>query len=133
MTLLDAGAVRGAIISNIESNATILALLIDADEVREFNWKGQEFTYPNIRVRINSITPFHDCYQRLDASIMFFSETASSEECETAIGVIANEYHEESFTQNGIRFSEIGVDPIPAISENVRTWRGEVQLNCLIN
>ena len=133
MTLIRSDQVREAIIDVIKANATIMALLDDADEVRESNWKGVEFTYPNYRVRINSITPFEDCYQNLDASIYCFSEKKSSQEAEEMAGTVANEFDDKSFTQDSIRFTNVSVDIIPAIAQDERTWRAECQIRSLIN
>lgn len=133
MTLIRADQVRDAIIDVIKANATIMALLDDANEVREFNWKGTDFSYPNYRVRINGVPPFDTCYQNLDASIYCFSEEASSQEAEEMAGTVANELFEDSFTQDSIRFTHIITDPIPAIAESERIWRAECQLRSLIN
>ena len=133
MTLIRADQVREAIIDVIEANANIMALLIDANEVRESDWKGTEFTYPNYRVRINSITPFEDCYQNLDASIYCYSEEKSSQEAEEMAGTVANEFDGDSFTQDSIRFTNVNVDIIPAIAQDERTWRAECQIRSLIN
>lgn len=133
MTLIRSDQVRDAIIDTLKANANIMALLSDTNEVRELSWKGTEFSYPNYRVRINSITPFQDCYQNLDASIYCFSEEASSQEAEEMAGTVANELFEYSFTQDSIRFSSIDVDIIPAIAQDERTWRSECQVRSLIN
>ena len=133
MTLIRSDQVREAIIDVIEANATIMALLDDVNEVRESDWKGMEFTYPNYRVRINSITPFEDCYQNLDASIYCFSEEKSSQEAEEMAGTVANELDDKSFTQDSIRFTNVSVDIIPAIAQDELTWRAECQIRSLIN
>ena len=133
MTLIRSDQVREAIIDVIEANANIMALLNDVNEVRESDWKGMEFTYPNYRVRINSITPFEDCYQNLDASIYCFSEEKSSQEAEEMAGTVANELDDKSFTQDSIRFTNVSVDIIPAIAQDERTWRAECQIRSLIN
>ena len=133
MTLIRSDQVRDAIIDIIKANATIMALIDDANEVRELNWKGTEFSYPNYRVRINNITPFDECYQDLDASVYCFSEEASSQEAEEMAGTVANEFFGDSFTQDSIRFAFVRVDVIPAIAETMRTWRSECQLRSVIN
>ena len=133
MTLIRSDQVREAIIDVIEANTTIMALLDDVNEVRESDWKGMEFTYPNYRVRINSITPFEDCYQNLDASIYCFSEEKSSQEAEEMAGTVANELDDKSFTQDSIRFTNVSVDIIPAIAQDELTWRAECQIRSLIN
>ena len=124
--------IQAALIARIKANATIVAKLDDSSEVRENNWKGQNFTYPNIRVKINSVTPYQACYQSLDASIFVLSEQASSTQANDIAGTIFNEYHDKSFSQSGIAFSHIVADVIPAISASITTWRSEVQLKSVI-
>ena len=135
MTLIRSDQVREALIDVLKANTTIMALL-DAehqDEVRELDWKGTNFSYPNYRVRINSITPFQGCYQNLDASIYCFSEEKSSQEAEQMAGTVANELFELAFTQDSIRFASIDTDIIPAIAQDTRTWRSECQVKSIIN
>ena len=133
MTLVRVDQIRGAIIDKLKANATVLALLDDNNEIRESNWKGTEFTYPNIRVRINSATPMDDCYQYLDASIFCFSEMASSQQADEMAGIITNEFHNKNFEINLIRFTKIVADVIPAIDIGAITWRSEVQILSEIN
>ncbi|MHA2405077.1 MAG: hypothetical protein ACXADH_18945 [Candidatus Kariarchaeaceae archaeon] len=128
MTLVRADEVRTSIVANMKANATITALLSDTDEVREFNWKGTEFSYPNYRVRINTLPPVDDCYQEMEVSIFCFSEQASSQQAEEMAGTVANEYHDKGFTQSGITFSHLKADIIPAIQQDAKTWRSEVIL-----
>ena len=133
MTLVRADEARAVIIAVMEANTNIMALLDDADEVREDTWSGTDFSYPNYRVRINRIPLFEDCYQNLEASIFCFSEEASSQEAEEMAGTVADELHNDAFTSSGIRFTSIDVEPIPAIKQDERTWRSEVILRSMIN
>jgi len=133
MTLVRVDQVRDALIDIIKANTTIMALLSDANEVRESSWKGTEYSYPNYRVRINSITPFETCYQNLDASIYCYSEKASSQEAEQMAGTVANELSDKSPVQDSIQFASIEASPIPAIDQDTRTWRSECQIRSLIN
>ena len=129
MTQKSPAAIREAFITNIQANATIMALLSDANEVRELNWKGTTFSYPNIRVRINSpLSNFQDCYQELNISIYFFSEQSSSYEADNAVGVISNEYHNKSTTIGGMYCSRLQATVVPAIPVSDILWRSEVTI-----
>jgi hypothetical protein len=132
VTLIRVDQARAALISNIESQTDVMALLDDTNEVREVSWKGTAFSYPNYRVRINRIAPFQDCYQELEASIFCYSEEASSQEAEEMAGTLANAYHDISFTQGSIKFTHVQVNLIPAIQEDERTWRSEVILESVV-
>jgi len=131
--MIRADEVRTAIITNMKANSFITDLLDDTDEIRESGWRGTEFSYPNYRVRINRIAPVDDCYQELEASIFCFSEEASSQEAEQMAGTVAEQYHKKSFTQSGIIFSHIKAEPIPAIQQDIRTWRSEIIIRSIIN
>ena len=133
MTLIRADEVRAAIIAKMKATTSIMSLLSDANEVRESGWKGTTFSYPNYRVRINSILPIEDCYQQLEASIFCYSELDSSQQAEEMAGAIANAFHDQAFTQNSIRFTNIEVNPIPAIEESLLAWRSEAILRSKIN
>ena len=70
--------IQAALLARAKSKATILAKLDDPDEIREDQWQGREFTYPDYRIRIIRNEPLNDCYQRVEFSFQAFSETSSS-------------------------------------------------------
>lgn len=66
---------------------TNLTDLVDSDEIRELQWQGVEFDYPNIRVDVRTQTPEGSGQCRPTISIENFavaawSEDDSSLECE---------------------------------------------------
>ena len=54
--------IQAALISKLLANITITAELDDAEEIRENEWQGTAFSYPNIRVRIISNDPLENTY-----------------------------------------------------------------------
>lgn len=134
MTLIRVDEVRASIIMAILSNATIMAELDDVTEVRELNWKGTEFSYPNIRVEIQRVPPDpnRNCGQSFIGSIFAFSENSSSTQADRIAGIIADEYDDKSLSSNGIFFTNFSVVPVGAIAQDERTWRGEVQVESMI-
>lgn len=126
--------IRTALISALKANTTIMAQLSDADEVRQHDWKGTEFSYPNIRVRIIDANPDPnpDCSQEITGSIYIYSEEASSLQADTIAGIIADEYHGKSLNSNSIFFTRIICDLVGAIQQGQLTWRSEVLVRSMI-
>ena len=125
--------VRTSIIDEMQATATIMAKLSDSDEIRELDWSGTDFSYPNYRVRINNLNYFDDCYQEVTLSVFGFSETYSSKEAGQMAKVIANHFHNKGFTRTGITFVHTKATIIPAIKAGANTWRSEVQISSLIS
>lgn len=126
--------IQDAIISTLKANATITALLVaGSTEIREHQWQGTTFTYPNIRVRmISNVEESANCeLSTISLSIQVFSEEASSLECNRISGIIRSELHDKSFTQDGVHIYLRSTNLIPAIRSQVRTWRAEVMMSGL--
>lgn len=135
---------QSAIIAYLKAQSAITdALDIDndgdgADEIREDQWKGSNYTYPNIRVRLITNNPLHDdadcSASRISLSIMVFSEKDSSLECEQISGIIHTTLHGKSFITNGIAFAKLRTtNLIPAISVGLQTWRSECLMTSLVS
>lgn len=126
--------VRTALISALQGNTTIMAELSNASEVREHSWKGTEFSYPNLRIKINKASPNSNpaCSQEFDGSIYIYSEEASSMQADRIAGIIADEYHGKSLNSENIFFTRLTCELIGAIQEGMLVWRSEVLLNSLI-
>lgn len=119
--------IQSAIVAYIKARSSITdELTAGATEVRENEWQGTEFTYPNIRVRLIS-NAGTDC-ERSDISlgIEVFSEEASSFEADRIAGIINGVLHKRSFASNGIQFNLITTNLVPAFRKDTRTWQSEV-------
>ena len=120
--------IQAAIVAYMKVQSTITAELKDgADEVREDEWQGTKFTYPNIRVRLISNEPADpECnLHSVTLSFMVFSEDPSSKEADTIAGIINNTLHGRSFQSNNISFSMRTTSLVPAIRSDNNTWRAE--------
>jgi len=66
MTMLRNDEIQTAIVAYLKTKTAITSLLITEDnptglvEIREDQWQGTEFDYPNIRVRMIGNSPFGD-------------------------------------------------------------------------
>lgn len=121
--------IQAAWVAYLKANSTILAQLTDTDEIREDNWQGTDFTYPNIRVRIVSNTPEagRDCnLHNVVIGTLAFSEDPSSQQADRIAGIIMEELHDKQFVSQNIAFGVRTSDLIPAVRTDERTWRAEM-------
>lgn len=126
--------VQAALITKLLANTTIATELVDAygevvdEEIRENQWQGTTFSYPNIRVRMISLQPLADkeCdHVKFSVSFMVFSESDNSLQANKISGIINNELHGKQFISNSIAFSMRLTNLIPAMRIDARTWRAE--------
>lgn len=117
--------IQEALLDYAKSKALILAKLTDTEEIREDQWQGREFSYPAIRLRI-ILNEALECGQRIEFSFQAFSENSSSQQADDICGTINDEFHNNSFTSDGIRFSGVICSNLaPAVRQDQRTWRSE--------
>lgn len=124
--------IQAALVSYLKSKTSITDLLTiggsSASEIREDQWKGVDFKYPAIRIRLISNVPINpQCnYSQVEISFMVFSEKQSSFEADKIAGIINDILNGHSFTSNGIAFTFTTTNLIPAIAQDETTWRSEV-------
>lgn len=124
---------REAWVQYLKSQSSITSLLTDPNEIREVSWKGELFSYPNIRVAAVNIIPHINpsCNQSNGNIIIYvFSEEKSSKQADLIAGVIANFIHGRKFTASGIRFwATVVTDLVAAVAESDAVWKAEIHLN----
>ena len=136
MTRIRNDQIQTALVSKLKADTTVTAELDDTDEIREDQWHGTEFSYPNIRVRIISNKPLKnsDCDQlTIGVGFQVFSEDASSMEADRIAGIIDNALHDKPFSQDSLLIALRTDDLIPAIRSNMRTWKSEVLMNGIVS
>lgn len=130
--------IQAAWIGKLKANSTITAL-VPAAEIREDMWKGNEFSYPNIRIKLTSFAPTNpnnNCQIfRSKVSILCFSEIKSSEQANNIARAVAEAYWGHPFTYAGAKFTAINLEEIvpsyvPERDEN--SWLSEVNFDCLV-
>ena len=122
--------IQEAFISYLKNQSTVTDE-VTSDEVREDQWQGRDFSYPNVRVRLISNTPLHssDCnLSRIYLGIQVFTEDASSLNADRIAGIINTILHDHHFTASNITFSLRTTNLVPAIRSNIQEWRSEVLL-----
>jgi hypothetical protein len=120
-------SIQTALVAYLKSKAAITAV-VSVTEIREDQWQGTEFSYPNIRVRMISNRPREtNCdVSEVNFAIQIFSQQDSSIEAEQIAVIINTALHARSFESVGIRFSVQTMNQIPAFRQDVRTWRSEL-------
>ena len=135
MTMLRNDEIQTAIVAYLKTKTAITSLLITEDnvtgtsEIREDQWQGDNFLYPNIRVRMISNAPFGDSDQcdasTFTVSIMSYSEEASSQQAEKISGIISTSLNAKSFVQGSVSMFLRTTNLIPAVRADTHTWRAE--------
>ena len=132
--------VQAALISRLKANNTITSLIVSGTaqdetwhtDIREDQWEGTSFGYPNVRVRLLPSSPLgdKDCHIiKFSVSFLVFSEEQSSMEADQIAGIITNEFHGKTFLANNIEISLRLASLIPAVRSDTRTWRSEALMN----
>ena len=123
--------VQSDIITKIKSIVTGTSY---SAEVRELQWQGDNFTYPNLRLDIENNDYVFDeqelcTLQYAEFSIYVFSQERSSKECSTIKGLLATALVGLGFTGSYAKYNRLRlVDNIPAVREDERTWRSQIRL-----
>lgn len=98
--------VQEAVINYLQSDAAIIVTVL-ADQIKEIQWYGTDFTYPGIRVGQIRQVPSQQsncnnavCYLK----IVVMDNNASSQKCDDICYNVVNRLHGKSFTDaNGLK------------------------------
>lgn len=126
--------IQAAWIAKLKANTSITAL-VPAVEVRENSWKGQTFSYPNIRVKLTNLAPDKCQLLRSDVAIYCFSEIKSSKQADDIAKVVTEQFWLHPFTYGGVKFVSIAwTNTIPAYVPDwdTNSWCSEVNFSCLV-
>lgn len=135
MTIPRNDQLKSSIVAKLKADTVVTTLLTDTEEIREVQWQGTIFSYPNIRVRVVENSPDKNgcAFTNARMGIMVFSEDDSSQEADQIAGIIANQLHTQSFTSQSIKFTLYAEKIIPAIRRDDNVWVSEVILNGTAN
>lgn len=123
--------IKAVLIARLKSIPAITDELQSPDEIRESQWQGTTFTYPNIRVRILSNQPMgvDSCYHDIRAGIQVHSELDSSKEADHISGIIVSELNDKAFRLNDVNCILTATNLVPALRTEQLVWRSEVLFN----
>ena len=128
MSIVTNEEAKSAMVAYLKTLTTLTSLLASANEIREVQYQGTEFEYPNVRVRIIENNPVgtSGCYHKFRIGIQVYSELESSREAEIISGIILEELNDRPFTQNSLNVIMRITDVVPALRVDERTWKSEV-------
>jgi hypothetical protein len=128
--------IQAAIIAKANSSAIITAPL-SSGTVLEYDFQGTDWTYPCIRLQMESNGDVSEdsqsCPSVVEFSFYVFSERNSSKQANQLAGRVVSVFRGLSFTQNNIKFVRVKIENIPAIRQDVRTWRAQIRCRSTIH
>lgn len=107
-------------------------------DIREFEWQGDEFTYPNIRLDLeDNRYEFNEqercALQTIEFSVYIYSEQRSSKQCSYIKGLVANALIGLGFTGTYAKYTHIRLmENIPAIRVSEREFRSQLKLTTFV-
>lgn len=132
----DGETVQSAWISYLKSLPQVTALLINggADEIRETQWQGDVFRYPNIRVQVDYMPSILNCGpDDIDVFIEIFSEQKSSKEVAHIAAVLTGLLRRVQFSQNGLKFPMVEIEKIEHPVRDELAWKSVIKIKGLVN
>ena len=129
--------VQAALIAKANSTADIQAHL-PSGTIVEYNYQGTEWGYPCGRLDMGPQSDQSEdtanCPSWVEFSWYIFSEKSSSKEANQIAGAFVSAFRGLSFTRNNIKFARVKIlENIPAIRQDVRTWRSQIRCRSLIH
>lgn len=127
--------IQAAIIAKLKANTALVAALGSSTDIKEFEWQGDAFGFPNVRVDLEENDFVFDEQKRCELqyaqfSVYVYSQERSSKQTSQIKTIILNELVGMGFTLGGVKFSQLRLlqgGNVPAVREDSRTWRGQVR------
>lgn len=117
--------IQAATIRLLKAYAPLVALV--GDDIREDEWQGTTFTYPNVRVAMGPQVPYSECFDQQAFYVLCFSEEASSNQCMYIANLVYSALAEINFTDSNFKSMEIEwAQTIPPFHVANGVWRTEV-------
>jgi hypothetical protein len=127
-----------ALIERLKADTALVALLGTADQIKETEWQGAEFTYPAVRVE-NTVKP-NVAYcppDDVDITIFCLSEKKSSKQCSLIASAVSDIFHNKrgQTSSNGVKFvfSRVASIPYPKQQEGQTIWVSPVEIVAQVN
>ncbi len=127
--------VKRVLISRLKGYSPLTTYLGGSDEIREYEWRGGDFTYPAVRVRVNRLDAQGDTCPdtaRVNVSIFVYSEMPSSLQANQISDIIAGAFS-DPFEDDDVQCALNVVSIIPPVSQGKGLWRGELLLNGMVS
>jgi hypothetical protein len=123
------------LVKRLLSFASSTNLLPSNVEIREDNWHGKTYTYPNVRVKVlnQDIGADYCSYSTAFTEIIVFSEEPSSDQCNDIAFLIADYLHNKTIsdtvvTNNSIRKISVSVSNLGGAESVGEIWQVRIQI-----
>lgn len=135
--IITSDVIQRIVIAWMKSKVAITSTIPQgANEIREVQWHGADFTYPNIRVRVGPNAPIlsPDCKtSSVDIYVEVNSNSPSSIEAETIAGNLIREMHNKRFIQSNTQFSTRLINQgKTSYIEGEGIWRSIVNIRAIV-
>ena len=125
--------IQQAWIAKLKSFPTVVAELPDAEQIKEMQWQGTNFSYPGIRVGVDFMPSINGCGP--DGATIFLdihAEDKSSMKATTISGLIENLIHKHPFIEptTGLRFSIVVVKKVThPVRTQYQDWVSKIEIS----
>lgn len=126
--------IQADLIAKLKTLTSATSLLGDGvSGIKEAQWQGDTFLYPAVRLDLEDNRYYFDEQARCNLteikfSVYVFSEERSSKQCSQIKGLLEAGLTGVGFSGTNARYIELRlVDNVPAIREDERTWRSQLQ------
>lgn len=124
-------AVQADWVASLKSKSNVTTLLVNggAEEVRECEYQGDKFQYPNIRVGVDFMPSINGCGpDNADVVIEVFSAEKSSKEAAHIASTIVPIYHKIPFRINGRKYSTVIVRKVEKPNRSIYAWVTKIRV-----
>lgn len=127
--------IQASLITKLKLFPSATGTFTNSAEIRELEWQGDDFSYPNVRLDLEDNRYYYDeqekCQlQEVEWSVYVFSEHRSSKQCSQIKTEIINFLVGQGWTNipHNIKFARARLlDNVPAIRVDERIWRSQVR------
>ena len=124
--------VQAAWIAHLKAQPTLVALLPSANNIKELQWQGDEWTYPAVRVSVDFYPGLPNCFHRAKVFIDVFSEEKTSKQASNIAGVIQNLIHTIPFTSVGVKSFMVDVEEVTRPDRSIFAWQSSLKVDTLV-
>lgn len=129
--MITVNQIQADFIAYLKTKVSITSL-VPAVEIRETEWQGTEFTYPNIRVAVD-LSPNQCAPHDVKIQVIGSSEQKSSKQVNSIIAVVVDIIQEKSFKYQSTQFIGMKVRNIPkADRDENNIWATDIEIDGLV-
>ena len=127
--------IQSALITKLKLFPSPTGTFTNSAEIRELEWQGDEFVYPNVRLDLEDNRYYFDEQERcqlqeVEFSVYVFSESRSSKQCSQIKTEIINFLVGQGWSNIplNVRFARVRLlENVPAVRAEERVWRAQAR------